>query len=150
MIDEDLALRGGKVTPAASVHSHGVHFRQWNGHSFFFPLNWDTTGTGTAVNRLFDTPLVFSTNANIIAVRTLHVRLQQGVAGGLVFAEVTLVSVGVADVGLEVVLPEADELAVVALELLEEDAAVVDALGVLLQVVPVHRREVALVASEEG
>ena len=66
------------------------------------------------------------------------------------FAEVTLVSVGVAEVGLEVVLPEADELAVVALELLEEDAAVVDALGVLLQVVPVHRREVALVASEEG
>ena len=64
------------------------------------------------------------------------------------FAEVTLVSVGVAEVGLEVVLPEADELAVVALELLEEDAAVVDALGVLLQVVPVHRREVALVASE--
>ena len=64
------------------------------------------------------------------------------------FAEVTLVSVGVAEVGLEVVLPEADELAVVALELLEEDAAVVDALGVLLQVVPVNRREVALVAPE--
>ena len=158
MIDEDLALRGGKVTPAASVHSHRAHFRQWNGHSFFFPLNWDTSGTGTelgirlspAVYRLHDTPLVFSTNANnIIAVRVFHVQLEQGVAGGLVFAEVTLVSVGVADVGLEVVLPEADELAVVALELLEEDAAVVDALGVLLQVVPVNRREVALVASEE-
>ena len=50
--------------------------------------------------------------------------------------------------GLKVVLPEADELAVVALELLEEDGGVVDALVVLLQFVPVHRGEVALVAAE--
>ena len=56
--------------------------------------------------------------------------------------------VGVLHVGLKVVLPEADELAVVALELLEEDGGIVDALVVLLQFVPVHGREVALVAAE--
>ena len=64
------------------------------------------------------------------------------------FAHVTFKFVGSLHVVIKIVLPEADKLAAVALEFLEEDAALVDTLGVVIQVVPCHGGEIALVTSE--